>query len=78
MKEMIDTLYQQVKETNAGECHIVLEGIKKDENATAVVSVYYGQRPAHNVLDKLWNWAEEKNLGDVMDKIKELEEIESK
>lgn len=75
MKEMINNLYEQVTSMNAGEGHVQLDGIKNDSKATAVISVYHNQRPANKVLDELWSWAEEKNLGDVMDKIRELEEM---
>jgi hypothetical protein len=76
MKEMIDSLYEQVTSMNAGEGHIQMDGIKKDTKATLVVSVYHGQRPAHKVLEELYSWAKGHGFQHVMDKIHEFEEME--
>lgn len=72
MKEIIDVLYDQVINTNAGEGHVQFKGIKNDPQAIAVVSVYHGQRPSHEVLDDLYEWAEKRKDKALLDKIEEL------
>lgn len=76
MKEMIDNLYEQVTSMNAGEGHIQMDGIKKDEKATLVISVYHGQKPAHKVLEEIYAWADGHGFHHVMAKIHELEDME--
>lgn len=76
MEKLIHNLYKQVVVTKAGEGHIIFNQIMNDPKAFAVVSVYHNQRPAHEVLDELWFWAENNDLHDIMDKIRELEKLD--
>lgn len=59
--EIIKKLAAQVQEINAGVGHMKLENIEKTQGLTAVISVYDNQKPAHMVLDELYEWAEENN-----------------
>lgn len=72
-KKMLENLYKQTKDMNAGCSHFAIEGVFGDKTATAVLSVYDGQKPAHQVLDELYNWAEETGNREVMNKIETLE-----
>lgn len=59
--EMLKNLAKQVTDMNAGVGHVKLQNIEKTQGLTAVVSVYDNQKPAHMVLDELYQWAEENN-----------------
>lgn len=72
MKKTIKALYDQLIVANAGEVHIQFRGVENDNQAIAVVSVYHGQRPAHDVLDDLYLWAEERGDDVLLAKIDEL------
>lgn len=72
--DTIKSLYDQVKQLDAGCAHFIMNKPFKDEKACAVIGVYDGQKPSHMVLDELWEWAEENGFNQVMDKIRELED----
>lgn len=76
MEKLIDNLYEQVKNSNAGEGHVKFEGFKNDPYAALVISMYNDQRPANVVLDELYNWAEENGLTMVLEKIHLLEKMD--
>lgn len=57
--EIIKSLTKQVKDMGAKEGHIKIENIEKTQGLTAVISVYQDQKPAHMVLEELYEWAEE-------------------
>lgn len=59
--ELLKSLAKQVTKMNAGVGHVKLENIEKKQGLTAVVSVYDNQKPAHMVLDELYEWAENNN-----------------
>ncbi|MGC6589081.1 hypothetical protein ACPV3A_29570 [Paenibacillus sp. Dod16] len=46
---------------NAGVGHVTMENIENKEGLTAVISVYDNQKPAHLVLEELYQWAEKNN-----------------
>ncbi len=70
--EMIKGLYEEVKKMNASNGHAEFNEVFGDLKAIAVVSVYYGQKPAHVVLDELIEWAEQNGKVDVLDKSREF------
>lgn len=72
--DTIKSLYDQAKQFKAGCAHATIHKPFKDEKACAVIGVYDGQKPPHMVLDELYEWAEENNMNQVMDKIRELED----
>lgn len=71
IKEFIN----EVQALNASRGHFQIESVKENPNLTIVISVYDGIKPSHQVLDELWNWAEENGLKEVMNKIKQFEEM---
>jgi hypothetical protein len=61
MKETIFDLADQVKQLGAGDGHITANNIRHTKGLTSVVSVYDNIKPAHMVLDELYEWAENNN-----------------
>lgn len=61
LKTIVENLAKQTKKFNAGEAHVELGGILNNPDLTAVISVYNGQNPAHKVLERIFDWAEENN-----------------
>jgi hypothetical protein len=76
MNETIKQLYEQVISMSAGEGHVTLGELYNDPKATAVISVYHDQRPANEVLEDLYVWAEENGLTMVVEKIHQLDKME--
>ena len=72
MEKTIKGLYDQVKALGAGQAHFKAEQIFNDSDAIAVVSVYNGERPSNEILDELFEWAEENKDERLIDKIEEL------
>ena len=60
--EMAKNLKKVAEETNAREIHITRENIQGDNDLTIVMSAYKGIKPAHIVLNELYEWAERNNL----------------
>lgn len=76
--DQIKSLYDMVKNVNAGNGHMALEKIYKDENASAVISVYDEEKPHHMVLEELVAWLEanldiQMTCDNVLKKIEELQ-----
>lgn len=63
----IRTLYDQTKELHAGSAHFAIHRPFKDQTATAVISIYDGEKPDHIILAELIDWAEKNNKDDVLD-----------
>lgn len=57
----IKELAKQVTELRAGYGHMQLDNFEGNQGLTAVLSVYDNQKPAHVVLDELYEWAEQNN-----------------
>lgn len=71
----IESIYESTKKLNAGEGHFEIGGAFHDDKATVVLSVYVDQKPSNKVLNELWDWAEENQNEDLMNKIKTLSEL---
>lgn len=71
--KIINNLIETAIEMNADESHLAIHNAKKTNHLTAVVSVYNGIKPAHMVLNELYDWAKENNP-DVKDRIDQLTE----
>ena len=61
MEKVIFNLVDQMKQLEAPEGHFVANNIKHTKGLTAVISVYNQQKPAHMVLDELYEWSENNN-----------------
>lgn len=72
--KMIDSLWTQVTTLGGAEGHAKLTF--EDKSKVAVISVYRNQRASHEVLDDLYEWAEENKDQILMDKITQLSEVE--
>lgn len=59
--KVILSLAEQVQKLGAGEGHVTFNNIKETEGLTAVISVYDNQKPAHLIVEELYEWAEENN-----------------
>lgn len=59
--KLLKTLLKQVTDMDAAVGHVKLENIEKKEGLTAVISVYDNHKPAHMVLEELYEWAEQNN-----------------
>lgn len=77
MDKTIDFMFDNARELNQKEMHLLLENINGSENCRAVVSVYDGTIPAHTVIEKLTEWLEENVIQIVIEKIKELQNNQS-
>jgi len=73
--ETINKLYKLVKNSKAGEGHIISE-IYNDKEATCVISIYDGVRPSNIVLDEFYDWAEKQGKTEITEKIEELSKLE--
>lgn len=73
-KDTVESLYEQMKELEASEIHFQIESIFGNKQATAVISVYDGVKPAHKVLEELYYWAQENQNQELLDKIEEISE----
>ncbi|GIN67093.1 hypothetical protein FKN04_13045 [Bacillus glycinifermentans] len=62
MEKLIFKLVDQMKQLEAPEAHFTANNIKHTKGLTAVVSVYDQQKPAHLVLEELYEWAEDNNI----------------
>lgn len=61
MEKVVFNLVNQMKQLGSPEAHFTANNIKHTKGLTAVVSVYDQQKPAHMVLEELYEWAEENN-----------------
>lgn len=50
-----------MQELGAKNAHVTINNIKHTKGFTAVISVYENVKPAHMILDELYEWAEENN-----------------
>lgn len=62
--ELIDSLYNFTKGFEV-EGHCTFQGFNGDKDATAVVSMYHGVRPANEVLNSLEFWLESSESGTI-------------
>lgn len=60
--EMATTLIKIANETNAAEVHISTEKIEAEDGIAIVMSAYKGVKPAHIVLNEVYEWAEQNNV----------------
>jgi hypothetical protein len=67
MEKVIFSLVDQMNQLNAPEAHFTANNIKHTKGLTSVISVYNQQKPAHMVLEELYEWAENNN-----EEVKEL------
>lgn len=58
---IILNLANQVQSLGAGNGHISMNNIKHTKGLTAVISVYDNIKPAHIVLEELYEWADNNN-----------------
>jgi hypothetical protein len=61
MEKVIFSLVDQMKQLGAPEAHLTANNIKYTKGLTAVISIYDQQKPAHMVLEELYEWAENNN-----------------
>lgn len=70
--KVVFNLVEQMKQFGAPEAHMTINNIKHIEGLTTVISVYDKQKPAHMVLEELYEWAEESEMSIIKRKIEEL------
>lgn len=63
---------KSVQDMKAKNGHFTMNNIKHTKDLTAVLSVYDGVKPAHMILEELYDWAEE-NSPEVKELILTLE-----
>ncbi|GAK41928.1 hypothetical protein TCA2_4420 [Paenibacillus sp. TCA20] len=71
--QVIKHLVEQMKALNADNAHTQLQNIEQTQGLTVVISIYDNLKPAHEVLDELYEWAEENNE-EVKELIEQLEQ----
>ncbi|MCD7911076.1 hypothetical protein KC480_05990 [Bacillus velezensis] len=62
MEKLIFKLVDQMKKLGAPQAHFTANNIKHTKGLTSVIAVYDQQKPAHMVLQELYEWAEENNM----------------
>lgn len=55
--KVIFELADKVKETGATDGHFTMNNVKHTKGLTAVISVYDNVKPAHMVLEELYEWS---------------------
>ncbi|PLC14213.1 hypothetical protein BV582_21850 [Bacillus paralicheniformis] len=61
MEKLIFKFVDQMKKLETSQVHFTANNIKHTKGLTSVISVYDQQKPAHMVLQELYEWAEENN-----------------
>lgn len=61
MEKVIFALADKIKQAGATDGYFIMHNIRHTKGITAVISVYANIKPAHEVLEELYKWAEINN-----------------
>lgn len=74
MKDMVENLEKLRTKSGSTGVHFTMNNIHQTKGLTAVLAVYKDEQPVHQVLDKLYKWADETGQEDVKRKMDELKQ----
>ncbi|MCY8466427.1 hypothetical protein [Bacillus atrophaeus] len=72
MEKLIFKFVDQMKKLETPQVHFTANNIKNTKGLTSVISVYDQQKPAHMVLEELYEWADNNNkeVKELIDKLR--------